>query len=663
MKLKTAPTVRRTIFCAFLVAFGTAPIGSEALAQPESTDAAMSDRIGPPSPLPDRQTLKHFVDSVVKAEMQEHRIAGAVVAIVSRDDVLLLQGYGFANAETRETVVPSRHLFRVASLTKLFTATAIMQLVEDGRVELDANVRTYLGDLPFDDRLGAITVAHLLAHTAGFEDRIFGYFGANTTLEDKPRREQFAALAPRQVRTPGVLTAYSNYGFVLLGEIVSRVSGKPYAQYLEDEVFAPLRMTRSTTSIRSEPVGAGGPRVEALRTAEARSHAWQKGWYVVQSFPDTLDLIEPEGSLSTTAEDMTRFMRAHLNDGALDGVALLKPRTLRQMHGPLFSHLPGVNGNAHGFWIRNIGGFASLEHGGSINRFRSSLTLIPELGLGVFVSTNTESGGTLGVLPRRIVEHFFPDTSNGPPPLQTGTQIRLSDLTGHYIAARRVHSRLGKLANVTRVVTIAPGAGEELIVSRGAGTDRYVPIGDNRFQALRHGEIMGFGLADDGTARYVFFGSSGYAGFERLTFANWPSTLYLPAFFAALVAASVLIGYGFRLAGYMPRNPTGIDLVERLIVLAAATACLLLNAYILFLVMRIAQDSDLIYAEFPTPGFVVLKGLGYAFAGIVLAMAVLAPRTLFSKRRSFMGKVRYVAFALVMLLFAGALFHWRTFAF
>lgn len=663
MKLKTASTVWHGFFCACCVVLGIAPIGAEALAQPQTTDAAMTDRNGPASSLPDRDALKHFVDSVVKAEMEEHRIAGAVVAIVSPEDVLLLQGYGFADAETRETVVASRHLFRVASVTKLFTATAIMQLVEDGRVDLDANVRTYLGGLPFDDRLGAITVAHLLAHTAGFEDRLFGYFGANAKLEDRPRREQFAALAPRQVRAPGVLTAYSNYGFVLLGEIVSRVSGKPYAQYLEDEVFAPLRMTRSTTSIRSVPVGKGGPKVEALRMAEARSHAWRNGWYAVQSFPDTLDLIEPEGSLSTTAEDMTRFMRAHLNDGALDGAAILEPRTLQQMHRPLFSHLPGVNGNAHGFWIRTIGGYTALEHDGSINRFRSSLTLIPDLGLGVFVSTNTESGGTLGGLAKRIVEHFLPNTSSDPPSDEPGTQNPLSDLTGHYIGARRVQSRLGKLANVTRVVSIAPGTKGDLIVSRRSGADRYVPIGDNRFQALRHGEIIGFGLTDDGMARYVFFGGSGHAGFERLTFANWPSTLYLPALIATLVAASVLIGYGYRLAGFVPKLPSGIDRVERLLVLTAAIACLLLNAYILFLVLQIAQDSDLIYAEFPTPGFVVLKGLGYAFVGLVIAIAVLAPRALLSTRRSLMGKARYAAFALVMLVFAGALFHWRMFAF
>ena len=618
-------------------------------------------------PLPDKEDLKLFVDGVVKTAMEDHRIAGAVVAVVSQDDILLLEGYGLANAETREVVDPSVHLFRVASITKLFTATAIMQLVEEGRIDLDADIRTYLGELAFDDRLGAITVSHLLTHTPGFEDRLFGYYGDNTRLESEPRPAQFAALAPRQVRAPGVLTSYSNYGFALLGEIVARVSGKPYAQYLEEKIFTPLSMTRSTTSIRSTPDGEGGSKVEALRAAEAKSHAWRNGWYTPQSFPDTLDLIEPEGSLSTTADDMTRFMRAHLNGGALDGAVMLSPQTLRRMHEPLFSHLPGVNGNAHGFWILNVGGYATLEHGGSINDFRSIVVLIPELGLGVFVSTNTQSGGKLNLLPGRIVETFFPGTEDSQTAADPASQARLSGLAGSYIGARRVHSRLGKIASLTEALTIAPGAEGSLIVSGDFGSDRYVPIGGNRFRALRNGEIMGFEMTDQGEARHVFFSNSGHNSYERLTVTSQASTLYLPGLLAVIAAASVLIGYGVRLVGFAPKHApkhaSGIDRIERLLVLAAAIACLILSAHVVLTLSKLVGNINLIYDAFPTPDFVFLKWFGYAFAAIVISTAILLPRVILSPRRSLIGKARYAAYGLVMLFFLWSLFNWKLFVF
>ena len=662
IRRKTASMIWGALLCALLVAYGGA-VGAEAPQEPRNADAAVTEDGALSTPLPDKEDLKLFVDGVVKTAMEDHRIAGAVVAVVSRDDILLLEGYGLANAETQEAVDPSVHLFRVASITKLFTATAIMQLVEDGRIDLDADIRTYLGDLGFDDRLGAITVSHLLTHTPGFEDRLFGYYGENTRLEKQSRPEQFAALAPRQVRAPGVLTSYSNYGFALLGEIIARVSGKPYAQYLEDEIFTPLRMARSTTSIRSAPVGEDGSKVEALRAKEAKSHAWRNGWYAPQSFPDTLDLIEPEGSLSTTAEDITRFMRAHLNDGALDGAAILNPQTLRQMHEPLFSHMPGVNGNAHGFWTVNIGGYAALEHGGSINDFRSAFVLIPELGLGVFVSTNTQSGGKLGLLPERIIEAFFPNIEDSRLPADPAPEDRLSGLTGEYIGARRIHSRLGKIASATEALTIAQGTEGDLIVSGDFGSDRYVPIGANRFRALRNGEIMGFELTDEGEARYVFFSNSGHNGYERLTFANRASTLYLPGLLAVIAAVSVLIGYGVRLAGFAPKRAPGIDRIERLLVLATAIACLVLVAHIIITLSQLAENINLMYEEFPTPGFVFLKLFGYAFVATVMATAVLSLRAILSGRRSLIGKARYAAYGIIMLVFVWSLFNWKFFAF
>ncbi|MEM8987574.1 MAG: serine hydrolase domain-containing protein [Pseudomonadota bacterium] len=638
-------------------------VAADPLQGAPGVEASFEEEQDNPASLLNKKELKAFVDGVVKTAMEDHRIAGAVVAVVTPDDTLLLEGYGLANAETGETVDPSVHLFRVASITKLFTATAIMQLVEDGRVDLDADIRTYLGDLKFDDRLGAVTVSHLLTHTPGFEDRFFGYFGANPKLENEPRARQFAALAPRQVRAPGELTSYSNFGFALLGEIVARVSGKSYAQYLEDEIFTPLAMARSSTSIRSAAVGEESAKNEALRAAEAKSHAWKNGWYAPQYFPDTLDLIEPEGSLSTTAEDITRFMQVHMNAGALDGVSVLAPETVRRMHQPLFSHMPGVNGNAHGFWIEDTAGYASIAHSGSINGFISNLVLIPELGLGVFVSTNTESGSRLARLPNRVVEAFFPKPEEHTPKAAPVSKEWLSKVEGEFLGARRVQSRLGKVASLTEVISITPTPEGDLLVSDGAGADRYTPIGDGRFKALRNGEIMGFQLTQKGKAKYVFFSNAGHNGFERKTFFDEPLTFYAPLALAVLASVCVLIGYGVRVRGFAPKNASGVSDIEKIAVLASAIACLVIVIQIGLTFSNLLSDINQLYEAFPTRDFVVMKVLGYAFVAIVAATAVLSPRVMLSGDRSMVGKFRYIVYVVVMLFFVWSLFNWKLFVF
>lgn len=595
--------------------------------------------------------------------MQDHSIAGAVVSAVSTDGTLLVKGYGYADVESGRKVDPHNDLFRVASISKLFTATAIMQLVEQGRIDLDTDIRAYLGDLGYDDSKGAITVADLLTHTAGFEDRIFGYFGANPDLENKPRSEQFAALAPKQVRAPGEWTAYSNYGFALLGEIVARVSGLSYAEYIERRIFVPLRMESSATSIRSTASGTGDAKTERLRVREAKSHRPGDGWLVTQSFPETLDLLEPEGSIATTAADMTRFMRAHLNDGALDGAPILSVDTTRKMHETLYSDLPGIVGNAHGFWVNDVAGYRTLEHGGSINDFKSNLVLIPELGLGVFVSTNSAAGSALSRLPERLVREFFlrsPDyrTSTG-----GNTSFDPNDLAGRYLGARRVHSRLGKLLSAPDILTVAVADDDALVVSGDFGAVRYERMPDGVYRSLKSLEPIGFEPADGDKPALIHFGGSAHNAYERLTVANDPATFFGPVALASVACLAVFAGYLVRLFGYRIAHASVAPLAERSVVLAGAAATL---AYIGFAALTLANlvaNPNILYDSFPTPSFRIAFVLGWLAVAASAIVGLVAVRALFGDERNVFQKARLLLFAAVLIDFSWSVFHWKALAF
>ncbi|MEM6537247.1 MAG: serine hydrolase domain-containing protein [Pseudomonadota bacterium] len=634
--------------------------------QQESELYTDSSALGSPngsSSLPiNRRELERFVDGIVKTTMHDHRIAGVVVSVVSKDEELLLKGYGVADADEGRQTDPINDLFRVASISKTFTATAIMQLKEQQRVDLSADVRNYLGDLPFDDAKGAISIADLLTHTAGFEDRATGYFGANPVLSQLSRTEQFAALAPKQVRAPGELASYSNFGFAMLGEVIAQVSGLTYAEYIDENIFRPLGMASSTSSIRSTPVGEGDERLEQLREREAKSHRRSGGQYVTQSFAPTLDLIEPEGSVSTTAADMSKFMRAHLTDGALDDARILSSDTIREMHQTLHSHLPGTNGNAHGFWVDETTGRRILKHGGSINDFKSQLVLYPDVGIGVFISTNSAGGSALSRLPDRIASAFFPPTTKPPSLTDPVFFFDAADVVGKYLGARRVHSRIGKMFSIPNVLSAKAISDSVILVTGDFGSTRYEKMDDGVFREPSSLEPLGATFDVSGKASRLFFGGSPANPYEAVSFANAPITLFLPLALAGLLSLSVMGGYAIRGLGFRYSGSSSASRVERVLVFITSLVTLIFIALLLRWLVMLSTDFNILYEPFPTPGVRLLVSGGYMVIASSFVVSVLAARSLIGSERTILTKTRLLVFASSICLLAWSLLHWKLFS-
>src|SRR2546425_9514377 len=224
---------------------GPAPSPLISLPSPPPTNvSAVAPQPSPPPALT-KSDFETFLDALIPSQLQNRDIAGAVVSVVKDGQVLFAKGYGYADVEAKRPVLPDQTLFRPGSISKLFTATAVMQLVEQGKLDLDRDVNDYL-DFPIPKTYEEpITLRQLLTHTSGFEETLKNLFVAHES-DMKPLRTYLVNQMPARIFPPGKVPSYSNYGFTLAGYIVERVSGERFERYLENHILKPLRMTNST---------------------------------------------------------------------------------------------------------------------------------------------------------------------------------------------------------------------------------------------------------------------------------------------------------------------------------------------------------------------------------------------------------------------------------
>jgi len=365
--------VSRLILCTIVVVGCLLPLSWVVPASAEKSEPPAA-----PATLGDPQELETFVDSVINDQMEELHIAGAVVVIVKDGEVLLSKGYGYANIERGIPIDPERTLFKPGSVSKLFTWTAVMQLVEQGKLDLQADVNTYLTDFKIPATFSQpITMQDLMAHTAGFDlsqNQVANTAEEMISLEDYLRQNM-----PERIHPPGEFYAYSNYGAALAGYIVEQVSGEPYARYIAGHILKPLGMDHSTME---------QPLPEALTPDMSQGYSFNASYIPYETW---FLLPSPAGALSASGMDMGKFMLAHLQDGQNNGVRILKPETAREMHSQSYSFDPALPGIAHGFFESIINGRRVLCHRGDYPPFVTLLALIPEQGTGLYVGYNSET--------------------------------------------------------------------------------------------------------------------------------------------------------------------------------------------------------------------------------------------------------------------------------
>jgi CubicO group peptidase (beta-lactamase class C family) len=360
-------------------AVGSTLLSQEYQPEEPSIRAALEENIA----LSTRAELEAFVDGIMAVHLRDRNIAGATVSVVKDGKIFLAKGYGYADVKKKIPVNPETTMFRPGSVSKLVTWTAVMQLVEGGRIDLDTDVNTYLKDFKIPETFPEpITMKHLMTHTPGFEEKATG-MGARTIEDLMPVGQFLQEYMPARVRPPGIITSYSNYGTALAGYIVEVLSGLPFETYVEDYIFKPLGMRHSTFR---QPLPAD------LAEHMSVGYKFENGVFKPEEF-ELIHGMTPAGALSASGTDMALFMITHLQKGRFGEIRILEEETANLMHSQLFTHDPHIVGNAHGFWEMRYNDIYALEHGGDTLLFHSFLVLIPEQNTGFYVSYNSVGGG------------------------------------------------------------------------------------------------------------------------------------------------------------------------------------------------------------------------------------------------------------------------------
>jgi CubicO group peptidase (beta-lactamase class C family) len=426
------------------------------------TSARAQPRLSRDQPVPPAE-LEAFVDGVVRQTMTANNIAGATVSIVQDGRIVLTKGYGLADIATGRPVDPDTTLFRIGSITKTFTWIAVMKGVEAGRLTLDDPVNQHLPDelrIPDEGFTEPIRIRHLMTHSPGFEDRMFGHLFETDSAQVRPLTTYLRDERPRRVREAGTVHSYSNYGVGLAGAALERIHGRPWQEQIEAAILQPLGMTH--TSVR-EPYPARAdlptPMPEPLAKLVSIGYRWNGVEHVPQQF-EYISHGAPAGVISSTADDMARYMLMLLGGGSLGEARIFGPATSTAFRTAMSRLPPEVgNWNAGFLDVPLVGDLRSLGHDGGSLLFFSTMALVPELRLGVFVSTNTAGGDRLsGPLPGRIVERFYGSVAD---PQKAGSKDLAASARaydGFYLQTRRAYSGIeGFIFRlVTRQMRVTP---------------------------------------------------------------------------------------------------------------------------------------------------------------------------------------------------------------
>ena len=400
----------------------------------------------PPEPIHalTRDDLAAWLDGFVPYAIARADVAGAEVVVVRNGDVLYEKGFGYSDVTSRTPVDPKTTLFRPGSISKLFTWTAVMQLVEQHRLDLDTDINTYL-DFRIPPVHGRpITLRDLMTHRPGFEETI-----KNLLVTDRaallPLREAVSRWIPEQIFTPGEIPAYSNYGAALAGYIVERVSGEPFEDYIARHIFAPLGMKHSTF-LQPLP-GALAPEMS-------------KGYVTAPGDPQPFEMtpLRPAGSMSTSGDDIARFMLAQLGLGSWHGVQILGGRSADLMHGRAYAVPPGTLAMGLGFYHEDRNGHDIVAHGGDSILFHSDLYLVLDENVGFYYTQNSLGKSDLdvrGPLFRAFMNRYFPA-----PATMFGAALKSArqdgaTVAGYYRSSRRSDSNMLRIADLFGQLKIA----------------------------------------------------------------------------------------------------------------------------------------------------------------------------------------------------------------
>ena len=548
---------------------------------------AVTAHAEPPS-VDDPAALDAFVDGLVEPLMAANNSPSGVVVIAHNGEQIFAKGYGFEDVAQQVPVDPAQTLFRPGSVSKLCTWVSVMQLVEQGKLDLDADVNTYLKTFQikktFDE---PITLRDIMTHTSGFEDGALGYLIITDPARIMPLAESMERYQPERVNPPGKQTAYSNYATSLAGLIVQNVSGTPFQEYVQQNIFDPLDMKHATFV---EPLPP------ELADHMAKSYKVEAGRFAEEPF-EIISNFAPAGAESATATDMVRFGQAILNGGELDGSRILGADTVQLMLTRAFSHDDRLMGMALGFYEEEHNGVRLVGHGGDTQYFHSYLGIDQAHGLTFFVSFGAAGGSRVrSAFTPAFYDEFYPQETERPVP-PDGFSKRAGKYAGSYAFWRSNFSTIEKATGLMFSVQVAPTKDNTLVVSFGGGAKQYAEVGENLFQELTPGislvagispRLLAFQQDDSGAVTGFVMDGLPFMSLRKLPFYATPNFNFSLLGLSLLVFLLVVARRWYQRAAIRVLAPADKSAVNAGFYAAAANLLVAVSAAI---VLSIVKDS------------------------------------------------------------------------
>ncbi len=578
--------------------------------------------------------LEAYIDGVMATYQAEHAAPGYTVSVVRSDRTVLAKGYGFADIAEAIPVDPNSTRFHVASISKTFVWTAAMILVERGVLDLDADVNQYLTSYQAPPGEAPITLNHLMAHRAGFEESLTVWVPEVAALS---LPEAMAASEPRQVFPRGERTAYSNWGSNLVALVIQDVTDMPYSEFLYSEILNPLGMDTTVLSENSP-------------NPKAADSELSKNYRVKNTGPEEIPQLDlgafaPIGGMTITARDMATWMRFHLNQGELNGTRLLSKEAYAKMRTRAYDPVSGAAGRAHGFGDIPYRDSLYYGHTGSINAFLSKFIVSPDLDIGVFISQNTsDTFKPLSGLPRMIMDRELVLMGAQHPLLRPEPNdddiIAAKTLAGSYVTSRRMYYGFDRIINITRP-PLKLRAKDGLIFS-GSSKAPYVRIAENLWENRLGNRIATVVDGDGKVLRLITPGGS--VDMEPMRFSTNPMVLAVSLGLTVVFAVSSWLGLWRRFGHSKETSSTGIWLTS--LALCGSFPILLLA----IVGANIPNPDNVAFAEafadWPIP---VVEYAAMASTVIAIYGAIMLISTYFTWRSSqwnLLRKIHYSLFAL-----------------
>ncbi len=598
--------------------------------------------------LSDSVELEAFFDGMLETHLDVHRIAGATVSVVKDGEIFFMKGYGYADLENKMPVSPEETLFRIGSISKLFVWISVMQLVEQGKLDLDADVNDYLADFQIPAAFDKpITMKNLMTHTPGFEDYVLGLF-AKDESSLAPLGEILKRELPARVRPAGDVGSYSNHGTGMAAYIVEQISGMAWDDYVEKNILEPLGLTRTTFR---QPVP------EALADGLSKGYTWGGGEFHEEGFEFVP--LAPVGAASATAKDMATFMIANLQNGRLGETTILDSATSKQMHSPLFRHAPELNSMTHGFMDVSRNGHWIIGHGGDTFWFHSVLGFLPEYNVGLFLSYNSDGGGgaTQDVY-RAFIDRYFPPEETPELSPDENAAKELQKFAGTYRGNRFPHKRLTKLAALFGTVDLAVSEDGELVMS-GSEKTYWVQTKPLVFHERGGVRKIAFRENENGEITHLFLGEISIIAFEKVSGLDAPGFHNGLAVFAIILFSLTVI---FWATAALVRRRQGAELDPQTSIPALArflawAASALLLIFIFGMAVVLSNPNDIVYGiPMSLKILLVFPILAAALSIGVLIYTVFI--WMFGKGRV-LGRVYYTILSFTLIAFIWQLHYWN----